>query len=81
MAYLENVLYPKMKSVFATLPCAYKMKYGEENEFFPDVLPSAEEVSSLCANNYFIANEDALTWKSNGKSVCIGWDPLTSCAK
>lgn len=81
MAYLENVLYPKMQAVFSTLPCAKMMKYGEENEFFPDALPSGEEVSTMCANNYYVANENALTWKSSGKSVCVGWDPVTTCSK
>jgi hypothetical protein len=81
MAYLENVLYPKMLPIFGSLPCAKTMVYGAENEFFPDVLPSGEEVTSMCANNYFVANENALTWKSTDQSVCIGWDPVTTCAK
>ncbi len=81
MAYLENVLYPKMKTVFSALPCASKMNYGKENEFFPDVLASGDEVSAMCANNYFVMYENALTWKSTGKSVCSGWDPVNTCAK
>lgn len=79
MAYLEDVLYPKVQDAFSTLSCAKMMRYGGENEFFPDVLPSAEEVSSMCSTNYFVQNEDALTWKSSGKSVCDKWDPTTAC--
>lgn len=84
MAYLENVLYPKMQGAFsATLPCANLMHYGAENEFFPDVLPSVDDITAMCANSYFIMYEDALTWKNSpnkGQSVCIDWDPATTCA-
>lgn len=81
MAYLENVLYPKMNTVFASLPCASKVRYGGENEFFADVLASEDEIRWMCANNYYVANENALTWKATGKSVCDNWDLATSCPK
>jgi hypothetical protein len=82
MAYLEDVLYPKMQSVFSALPCAQKVRYGEQNEFFPDVLASDAEITSMCSNNYFIMYENAFTWRSSGESVCDTWQAsATSCAR
>jgi hypothetical protein len=81
MAYLETVLYPKMNEVFSTLSCAKLMKYGDQNEFFPDLLVTEAEVTNMCTNNYYVQYEDALTWKKTGVSICQDWNPLTSCLK
>lgn len=79
MAYLENVLYPKMNAVFSLLPCAQTLKYGGENEFFPDLLPSLQYIQGMCANNYYVKYENALTWKSDGSSVCVRNNPNATC--
>lgn len=80
MAYLENVLYPKMNTIFASLECGNIMKYGDQNEFFPDVLATTEYIQQICANNYFVQYESALTWKSDGSSVCLPNNSAAACS-
>ncbi len=82
MAYLEAVMYPKMKAVMDTITCDREIVYLGADELFRDLLPSVEAVQDLCESNDFVKAHNAIVWSiapGQGDSICKNWDKNT-CA-
>ena len=70
-------MFPAMDAVWAALPCAAQMHY-QDMELFPDAVPSEDYVASLCDANYFVRDQQAITWRlppHQNASICDTWHP------